>query len=611
MLDASALPAGFSFGQRSLPEEFEATIPAEARFTLRAYLIMATADMPARDKLMGVRGYNSNHHCSYCAMTGVSSHIHVYAPLSPPIYNVPADKQAYIDSCTNYRTGNLFQMWQTQRAHDDMRAAAELAEAPFDTRHRTPSPLWRLDSMVWPYCFPVDAMHLFYLNVANRMKEHWAGCFFKSAVVDEQLEGYYLTERTWRDIDEDIARMNTPTCFGDKFRCMKDIHKANELKTWVKVVSPIVLRGRLPTVYYDHWMLFVEAVTLATDYSIHIGPTRGAARRAREQARGVATGDDVARIGELMLKFVTGYEDLYYRRDYRKLSACRSVFHALLHVECTLQWHGPMWSYSQWTCERMAGLWKGLVSQRNHLVDRNLTMSLLRIAQGHAVVHRLDLGDGQALDLENIELRHDESIWTVMIQTAMRRQSRLRPATFISSEQYTATLHTIVDRSAELRGDEVRNLRRFLDRDGSDILPPEHSAETRTYVSKWRRCMLRKHDAEPSSFRAFIRGADWESATSRDSSYVLYRAIEEGPLAVGRVKYFIAYETYFLAYVEDIPIEVCSITQYLRLYKRGQPNGRYTGTNRRFVNVDNISGLVGMVASMGAIYFVTRTSCSQ
>ena len=64
--------------------------------------------------------------------------------------------------------------------------------------------------------------------------------------------------------------------------------------------------------FYNHWLLFVEAVTLAGDYSI--------------------SADDELRVKKLLNQFFVDYERLYYRYDFKRVGACKPTFHALLHV---------------------------------------------------------------------------------------------------------------------------------------------------------------------------------------------------------------------------------------------------------------------------------------
>ena len=57
-----------------------------------------------------------------------------------------------------------------------------------------------------------------------------------------------------------------------------------------------------------------------------------------------------------MIAFVHHYEQAYYQFKFHRLSACKPVIHALLHVVTCIRKMGPMWSYGQWTMERMVGL---------------------------------------------------------------------------------------------------------------------------------------------------------------------------------------------------------------------------------------------------------------
>ena len=41
-------------------------------FKMKAYIVAVIADMPARDTVMGLAGYNSRHYCNYCNVRGCS-----------------------------------------------------------------------------------------------------------------------------------------------------------------------------------------------------------------------------------------------------------------------------------------------------------------------------------------------------------------------------------------------------------------------------------------------------------------------------------------------------------------------------------------------------------
>ena len=135
--------------------------------------------------------------------------------------------------------------------------------------------LWELESITFPWSYGLDEMHLFYLNIAPRMRDHWAGqySFAKSrsdsdGTDDSNPNPYIISQNVWKDIEGNMERIVYPTAFGGKPRSLLTVRKAAGWKAWVKVITPIVLQGRLPEPYYREWINLVKAVSLATDYSI-------------------------------------------------------------------------------------------------------------------------------------------------------------------------------------------------------------------------------------------------------------------------------------------------------------------------------------------------------
>ena len=173
---------------------------------------------------------------------------------------------------------------------------------------------------------------------------------------DQASEAYLIQQDVWKDIERDTERSVYRTAFGDKPRTPLAVRKAAEWKAWVKVLSAVVLQECRPEPYYHEWINLAKAITLATDYSIW--------------------SVDVPRLCNMMVRFITHYEDLYYQRKQTRLPACRAVFHALLHVTDCVEWLGPMWSYAQWTIESMCGQWVPKVKQKQQ-ADRNLSLALL------------------------------------------------------------------------------------------------------------------------------------------------------------------------------------------------------------------------------------------
>jgi hypothetical protein len=133
---------------------------------------------------------------------------------------------------------------------------------------------WDLPSILWPWSFPIDNMHLFFLNIASYMRGHWQGNFFpwerssgaKKTKFKQSTEDYNVPPSIWTEIDKEIPEMIFPTAFGDRIRGVAEFRKANKWKSWTRVLSTILLKERLPEPYYTEWVKFIEAITLATDY---------------------------------------------------------------------------------------------------------------------------------------------------------------------------------------------------------------------------------------------------------------------------------------------------------------------------------------------------------
>ena len=52
----------------------------KTHFTLRAHLVLVTADLPAMAKTMGISGHGSYNHCRFCTINGIHEG-HIYCPL--------------------------------------------------------------------------------------------------------------------------------------------------------------------------------------------------------------------------------------------------------------------------------------------------------------------------------------------------------------------------------------------------------------------------------------------------------------------------------------------------------------------------------------------------
>lgn len=285
--------------EQGVPGVLDASSPTRSKFTLRAYIVAVTADMPARDDLMGLMGYSATHYCNYCNIQGVFKN-HVYCPLTPPTDAFPGQgarpwKHYAVDPAQGVQAsqrgrgrGSSQARGQSQsstssgrargrgrgagrgdagrnglpvpeplpmRTHmgmdvDSSRVEAGNAELGSLTGTKRRSIFFELNSIIFPWSFPIDAMHLFYLNVAKHMRDHWRGNYFnwetrnptgekrsktRESKFRDTKEPYCIPKHKWHDMDDDLKNIKIPTAFGNKIRGVFEFRKANEWKTWVKV----------------------------------------------------------------------------------------------------------------------------------------------------------------------------------------------------------------------------------------------------------------------------------------------------------------------------------------------------------------------------------------
>ena len=160
-------------------------------------------------------------------------------------------------------------------------------------------------------------MHLFYLNVTHQMYEHWQSLspFTEHPENPSPVkEKYSIPHHLWKNIEEDLIKSAKlfPSSLGEQFRSLKPLKKASQWKTWAHILSPVLLKGRLPEPYYSHWITLAKAFRIATSISITL--------------------PQLQFVESTILSFVQHYEKEYYQFKYHRLSICKPVIHALLHV---------------------------------------------------------------------------------------------------------------------------------------------------------------------------------------------------------------------------------------------------------------------------------------
>lgn len=128
--------------------------------------------------------------------------------------------------------------------------------------------------------FPLDYMHMVCLGVMKRLVTFWTGDKYKT-----QKCVFHLGPRAMTDISARLSQLkkSIPNNFVRRprsFACAPR-YKATELRTLLLYTGPIVLRGSLPKVYYDHFLLLSVAINLMLNEK--------SARGQLDYARGLLT----------------------------------------------------------------------------------------------------------------------------------------------------------------------------------------------------------------------------------------------------------------------------------------------------------------------------------
>ncbi|KAF8595543.1 hypothetical protein BDV93DRAFT_456630, partial [Ceratobasidium sp. AG-I] len=154
----------------------------------------------------------------------------------------------------------------------------------------------------------------------------WAGTF--AGIDDSGSEDYLLSNADWAAIgkETEAATYALPAKF---VRLIPNIQTnwskfcGDTWSFWLIYIGPVVLRGRLPQKYYDHYLELVSILKCL-----------------------LMLENTTERIGQLRVDiagYVKCFEQYYYQYNYDCLCVCKLTLHALLHVADNVLRCGPVW----------------------------------------------------------------------------------------------------------------------------------------------------------------------------------------------------------------------------------------------------------------------------
>jgi hypothetical protein len=251
-------------------------------FNLRSHLVLVMGDSPAISKLIYMTGHNGYSPYRFCTIKGTPYRIsykfrnternktQYYYPLTPP-RDTPPDHPAL--TYRIYDPDNLPCCTNAGFVSDAREAAAdETGRVTQETGIKYPSILFHLPTIRYPYCFPIDVMHLVYLGLTRDIVALLNGSYFpKGSVQSEINHPYRISDKVYKEIGKEMANTVIPTSFGRQMRNIEKYIKSFKSKKCTNFLHNISLLLPRDCVPEDVWTMFLRLVlgiSLAVSYTI-------------------------------------------------------------------------------------------------------------------------------------------------------------------------------------------------------------------------------------------------------------------------------------------------------------------------------------------------------
>lgn len=395
---------------------------------VRLFLIFVTADTPALNKILHARGHNAISPCRFCSISGVrSDKSHYYYPSS--LFNID-----------NFARKTVF--WRAEKVQEKQRNIKDLfltlkrmeqSDSKFEQEkisketgfHRRPPIILRLKSLRAFQSFPIDTMHLLFINIPRYMWKLWNGTLEDTYAKDDfVLSVPHLVGRDMKACGKMI-----PAFFGRKPRNIYEAggsFKAAEWKAFILYFSIPLLDERMPEKYLRGWKTYVEVCSIVS--------------------RAILSANQVENLRRLTIRFYRHFEKDYFRFQRDRLSLMKYSFHLLLHLPECVRDCGPLCNVDQFKMERYVGYLRTLLKSKFRPV-RNLTRNLLTLESLKII--------------ERVSIENDEETDTLR----SRRGLRLDPKFYPRYECYS--FHSPGGRRA-LTQTERQLVRNFLRKEGCE-----------------------------------------------------------------------------------------------------------------------------------------------
>ena len=282
--------------------------------TIRAKLVMAVFDLPAKAAVLCAKQYNGEHGCAVCIHPGerLTNGARIYLPRPFP-----------------------------HRTHKSVLRAAAAAERSGQAVEgvKALSPLAGHVDLV--LSIPVDYMHAVLEGVVRMLMKLW---FHSSHHHEPQYIG-----RVTSAIDAQLMKQRPPSEFSRPPRSIAkhlNYWKASELRNWLLYYSLPLLLHHLPPVFWHHYALLVCAIHILLQSQLAEA--------------------ELDAVEHMLYDFYRLLPELYGDK------CCTANVHLLSHLGKYVRLWGPLWTHSSFGYENKNGHIKRFIHNRHDVVTQLL-----------------------------------------------------------------------------------------------------------------------------------------------------------------------------------------------------------------------------------------------
>lgn len=245
------------------------TTQSSEEFTLRAYILSVSGDMPAIAKLMHFKGHNAISPCRWCHMLAIrdpgedGSKTHYLTKARPEdvdYSDLPLrEHQETVDTAESiqYNDANL-----SKEQIEALKKASGINSV---------AALTVLDSISCPWSFTADIVHILFENIMKELLLLWEGTYKTKTVLGDGKkklkEAWVISPAVWKEMSNDIAKsmatIPTQMCRTISSIESRGFWTAETYSFFMAWIGPSILKNRLPEPYHAHfYRLSLAARTL-------------------------------------------------------------------------------------------------------------------------------------------------------------------------------------------------------------------------------------------------------------------------------------------------------------------------------------------------------------